>query len=618
MAKKPSQILKSVRQRNYLAKDFDSLKSVILNYAQTYYPDRMTDFSENSLGGLFLDMAAYVGDNMSFYLDHQFNELDPDTVVELTNLQKLIKSAGIKATGASPAYVTCTFLIEVSAVKQQDSNGNTNYIPKEDCLPVVKAGSIFSTPNGINFRLLKDINFSQRKSDGSYFATIKIGKTFNQEVSTLYVTMEGDCVSGFQKEKIFSIGTFKSFRKITLPDTDVHEIVRVTDSNGNIYYEVSDLSEDVVYTNIAGNSQLEEDKLQLIPAPYRFTKDFDLTSKLTSLTFGGGNADSLEDDVIPDPSEFAIPLPGTSTFSRTAINPRKLLTTRTLGVAAENVSLSIVYRYGGGLFHNVNANSITIVQNLDIVFPLTPTPSLGQSVTNSLEVTNVLPANGGENAPTANELKELINASKTSQERIVTKEDLLARVYTLPSNFGRVFRASVRANTDNPLATKLFVVSRDLDGNLTTSSDVLKENLARYLNSYRLISDAIDILDSPIINVGLKFNVVIDPKFNPSLVIQSIILQLKNYFDIRNSQIDKPINLSDISNIIYTIDGVTSIPINGITVSSITGVKGVREYSNFNYDIKSATLVQRNLIVPPEGGIFEMKYPDLDIEGQSV
>jgi hypothetical protein len=614
MPKKPDQILKSVRQRNYLAKDFDGLKSVIVNYAQQYYPNALTDFSENSLGGLLLDMAAYVGDNMSFYLDHQFNELDPTTVIETKNLQRLLISSGVKARGASPAIVDCTFLIEIP------TNGNVPPAISKNLLPIIRAGSVFSSADGINFNLLEDVDFSKTDPDGNLIANIVNGRvTSNGTVLSFFVSTTGACTSGDERTVNFDIGSFVPFRQIVLNDSNISELIKVVDTDGNVYYEVNDLSENVVYKNIPQYSADQEQSLQLISAPYRFIKNYNIQDQTTTLTFGGGNASILQDDAIPDPTEFAISLPNTKTFSRKAINPQNLLNTRTLGVANENVSLSITYRYGGGLTHNVTTNSITLVKNLNIFFPLNPSPTLGQAITNSLEVTNLSPAVGGENPLTSDELKTLTTTIKNSQERIVTKEDLLARVYTMPTNFGRVFRAASRSNPDNPLATRLYITSRDKNGNLAMSSDALKLNLVKYLNQYRMISDAIDIMDSPIVNIKISFSVVINPQYNSSLVIKDIINEMQNFFNYRNLQIDKPINITELINIIFSIDGTISLPSeNGLKITNLVGKINNKNYSNYSYDIKNATLKQKGIILPPVGGIFEVKYPNFDIEGFSV
>jgi hypothetical protein len=372
-----------------------------------------------------------------------------------------------------------------------------------------------------------------------------------------------------------------------------------------------------VYRNIinsSSDSALVKDGLRVIPAPYRFIKSTSLANRITTLTFGGGSADTFEDDIIPDPSEFAIAFPYSKTMSRVPVNPEKLLKTNTLGIAAADTTLTVVYRHGGGLSHNVAPGSIKSITNLNIVFPKSPSNTENVRVRNSLEITNLERAQGGEDALTKEDLVALIPLVKNSQERIVTKEDLLARVYTMPSNFGRVFRASIASNPNNPLATQLFIISRNVDGKLVNSPDTLKINVRKYLNSYRMISDSIDILDAKVVNLQLKFAVVIDPSLNRTTVLSSILSALQRQFEIKKMYIDQPVILSDVVNTIFTIDGV--IAVDNVQFSNVSGVLNGREYSSITHDIKSYT--KRQIVFPPTGGIFEIRYPEVDIIARVV
>lgn len=605
--------LKSVRQRKFLAKDFDSMRALLLEYARLYYPDRIRDFSESSFGGLMLDFAAYTGDVLSFYLDHQFAELDYSTAVENKNIQRALQTAGVPVVGAAPALVPVTVFIQVPA-----QNAHNVVAPMEDAIPIVQAGTIFTADNGVTFILLEDIDFSLRRSDGSYRAKVKVGqKSPSGTPQTFIMAYSGVCVSGQETTESVSIGKdFVPFRQLTLTNANVSEIVSVTDGFGNTYYQVDALTHDVVYRNVLNTAKdlaLVKNTIKIIPAPYRYTHDTDLNTRRTTLTFGGGNADTLEDDVIPDPSDFAIALPYSKTFSRVPINPQQLLQTKTLGVAATDTTLIINYRYGGGLNHSVSPGTIQTVTTLKMFFPGNPSPGVAGSVRNSIECTNRVPAAGGEDAPSADELKALIPAIRNSQSRIVTREDLLARVYTLPSNFGRVFRAAIRSNPNNPLATQLFIVSRDPQSKLIVSPDTLKRNLITYLNPYRMISDAIDILDARVINVTCQFDVLIDPTLNRATILQNILTKLQKTFDIKNFNIDQPIVISDVNNVIFSVPGVLSI--NAIQFHNITGVVANRSYSNVSYDVAANT--QQGIIFPPGGGIFEVRYPEVDIIGRA-
>ena len=601
---------KEVRNRTYLGKDFDGFRSKLLSYAQQYYPDQIKDFSEASMGGLLLDFASYVGDSMSFYLDHQFTELDPETVIETSNIERMLRSSGVPITGASPAIVDETFYIEVPSL-----NGS----PREDCLPIIKTNSTVQSNSGISFILTDDIDFSVKTSSGQYLAQVKPGKVSNGTVNSFIMSNSGVCISGYETTETFTLSGFTPFRKLTLSNPDVTEIVSVIDSSGNVYYNVSALTDDVVYKNSPNpNSDVDQvpDVVTVIPAPYRFTTETSLSDRTTTLIMGGGSAATFDDDAIPDPSEFAIPMRYHKTFSRISIDPEQLISTKTLGIVAANVTLSVTYRFGGGLNNCVPANSIQATQTLLVTFPLNPPINLSRSVRDSIEVNNLSAAKDGDDAPTIDTLKSLIPSSRNSQERIVTRNDLLARVYTMPSNFGRVFRATIKPNPNNPLSIQLHVISRDINNRLTTCSDSLKKNLRTILNPYRMISDAIEILDMRVLDVQIKFEVFVDPVLNKSLVIQACLDSLKRYFDIKKWQCDQPIIVSDVWNALMAVQGV--IAVNQVQFIPVSGITNGMEYSNDIFDVDSNT--QKGFIMTPTSGasIFEVRYPNVDIIGKGV
>jgi len=605
-------LFKSVKQRKFLNKDFEGFKSDLFEYARIHFPDKIQDFSDSSLGGLFLELASYVGDVQSFYLDHQFHELDPTTATEFKNIERHLKNSSVKVVGGSPSVVYEDFSIEVPA----DSTQNPP-VPLTSSLPIIQAGSTVKANNGIVFELLDDLNFND-STNGKYDADIRIGnRDSNNNPTTFIMTRNGMCISGKRATETFSVNGFESFKKITLANSNVTQVISVRDSQDNEYYEVQFLTQDTVFKpilNYGNDNNLVKQNLILIPAPYRFITDTSLSTRLTTLTFGGGNALTMNDDAIPDPSNYALPLYGKTTFSRFTLNPTSLLQSPTMGVITPNSTITIEYRYGGGLNHNVAENSIRGLDNILMSFPNGPASNISQFVRRSLSVNNSQPANGGEDPPTVDDLKALIPANRASQERIVTKEDLLARVYSMPSNFGRVYRASVKENANNPLATQLYIISRNAEKQLIISPDSLKKNLETYLNSYRMISDAIDIMDAKIINIKVEFSVVINPEHNTNIVLQNIISRLKNYFQTSNFQIDQPIVISDLHNIIYNNTGVISV--NSVKIKNITNSIGEREYSDIQYDIDSNII--KGILVGPPGSIFEVKYPDFDIEGTSL
>lgn len=605
--------IRSVRQRRFLNKEFDSFRADLVEYARSFYGDKIVDLSEASMGGLLMDMPAYVGDVMSFYLDHQFSELDSETAVETENIQRALRRAGVDITGASASAVFVSFFIEVPAASE---NGVIR--PKSSTLPIIEAGSSCRAENGIEFELTHDIDFGRVDSDGNLTTPYRIGATTGAGVPLTFVLRgEGLCISGFNESESFTFNGFVPFRRVTLSNSNVSRIVSVTDSLGNVYYQVGNLVEDVVYKaipNTGDDSNRAESILQLLPAPYRYTTEVALGDRSTTLIFGGGDASTLEDDAVPDPSVFALPLYGKRTFPRLSLNPQKLLDTKTLGISSTDATVTVSYRYGGGLTHNVDPDTIRFVSSLVMNFPSTPPANVATAIRASVVVSNSKKAIGGLDAPTPDELKELVPLARNAQSRIVTKPDLIARVYTMPSDFGRAFRAAARSSPSNPLATQLFLICKDADEKLELASDALKDNLRIFLNGYRMISDAIDIVDARIVNFKITYEVTVDMTMNKKTVLQTINTKLRNFFSVNNFHIDQPIVMADIQNLVYNTSGVTSV--NQIKLENISGFIDGRQYSDVYHDIISYT--RKGASIPPPGGIFELKFPDDDIIGKAI
>ena len=607
--------IKKSRSRTFLAKDFESFRAELLTYARVYFPDKIKDFSEASMGGLFLDMAAFVGDSLSYYLDHQFTELNPLTAVERKNILRHLRMVGVDVVGSSPSSVLTKFYLKIPAEQKTDGT----YGPKASALPVIRNGTVCTSASGINFNLVEDLDFSATDEDGNFYANLTIFEKNDAGNPSSYVmSLQGLCVSGNETVDEFNIGTAHvPFRELTLLNTDVSDIISITDSDGNTYYQTETLSQDTVFRAVMN---LDEDgnyvpmNLEVISAPRRFIANHNPTTRLTTVRFGSGDAETFDDDIIPDPSTLSLPLYGKKTFSRFAIDPNSLLKTQTLGISPKGVKLKIRYRYGGGLSHNVAAGSIRLIKHLNMDFQNTPTAADAVYVRGSIEIKNLDPARGGDRAPTLEDLRTKIPSARQMQSRIVSKQDLLSRIYTMPNEFGRVYRAGIRTNPVNPLSAELFIISRDRFGKLTTSPDALKRNLSTYLNEYRLISDAIDILDASVSNFQIKFGIMSAPGANKNGVIQTVISRIRDIMKIDNFQIDQPILLDDITNVIINTPGVVSLL--SLEVLPKTGVDNDRTYSDFYFDYAGST--RNKIIVGPPGNIFELKYPDSDIIGSSL
>ena len=621
-------------KRSYLARDFNSLKRELLNHARTFFPDQIDDFSEAGLGGMFVDMLAYIGDSMSYYLDHQFNELSWQNSIELVNVKRHIREAGVEIYGASPSTAYVSVFIKLP---YEMSNENKK-VYKISAMPIIKEGTQFLSTNGIRFNLMEDIDFSTRTIDGKkyVFENNEIREVLNNTNFDI-VYMSGMCVSGEIKTENFVVADeFIPFREIALAEQNVSLIEEVKDSDGNVYYCVDNLSQDNVFTirsNKKYSNNSMENVISLLPAPYRFTKSMDPQTFLTTLTFGGGDSLADDNDILPDPSDLSMPLYGKKTFSKFSLDPNSLLKTHTMGVSPRGTTISVKYRHGGGFNHNIAAGSINQVSFLDIEFPTDVERADAVTVRSSLSVLNKIKAAGGSAPPTLSQLREQIPTARNSQKRIVTKEDLLARIYSLPAPLGKVFRAAMSEAPNSNGQIEIALISRDFDGTLvnfssmqSTSNDLqvapdnLKLNLKTYLESFRMINDSYIIMDAAIHNFGLLINVIGTPGSQKELVAQSIITNLKEILSIDKFHINQPLSMGDINYAILSADGVSSLDNSGIrkavTVESLTGVRfdGNDEFSYGLSKSFDADIVEKGFIFPRKSGIFELKYPDFDIK----
>ena len=605
--------IKKEQNRTFTARDFESLRSQLLDTARTYFPDKIQDFSEASIGGMFLDFAATVGDSLSYYLDHSFRELDPTRAVEPDNILTHLRNSGVDIVGASPSSVSLTYTITVPA--EQDAVSKL-YRPKLSALPIILAGTSASSFSGITFYTTDDLDFAETDENGNFLATYTISSTgADSNPTTFKVSRDVNAVSGTETTETITVPeSFVPFREITLSEKSITAVLSVTDSDSNTYYEVSSLSEDTAFLKVKNpfpDADQVRKYMQVISIPYRYLSRYDPTTQLLTLRFGSGNASTLDDDIVPDPSELSLNLFGKPVVTKFSIDPQKLLETQTLGISPRGTTLTTRYRYGGGLDHNVPSNSIETIDTLSISFRRSPSAVDARTVRQSVLVTNQFPSAGGDSPPTLEELQTRITSARKSQRRVVTREDLLARIYTLPNEFGRVYRAAVTDNPINPGSVQLFVLSRNADGSLGLSPDTLKKNISVYLNELRLIGDAVDILDAKVINYQVKYSIVVADNANKSQVVTNVNVALAAALDKKYFNINQPIIADDITNIIINSDFVISLE--ELQITPITGNTDNRTYNSATFDFKQTQIT--GAVIPDRGSIFELKYPDFDIVG---
>ena len=450
MARNIKKQIKIEKNVSYTSKDFLSLRNDLRRYTAVHFPSVLVDTSDSSLAGLLIDLAAYVGDNMTYYLDHQFNENSLERAVETENIERFVREAGVEVKGASPAIAPIKMTVNVPAVVEEGE-----YFPNRDYLPKIKKESSFASNPGVDFYLLDDVDFAATNDDDELKASVEVGSVSSGVPSSFDLTLTGFVTSGITSEETFPIdASFTPFRRITLNKDNVHEIISVKDSDDDEYYEVQSLTQSTVFqrmVNSRKDAEASPERLRLIHAPKRFVRERSSATGKTSLLFGSGNEEVFDEDIIPDPSEHAITLFGDKkVVDKVTIDPNSFLGTQTLGISPQNTTLTVRYRSGGGLDHNVGASQIVSIKSLITEFQIAVPTSIASAIRASISVTNVIPARGGEDEPTIEELRSIALFNQNAQNRVVTREDLIARVYSMPANFGRVYRVAVSDNPRNP------------------------------------------------------------------------------------------------------------------------------------------------------------------------
>tara|TARA_A100001515_G_scaffold22183_1_gene16846 strand:+ start:1702 stop:3639 length:1938 start_codon:yes stop_codon:yes gene_type:complete len=624
---------------SYLGRDFSSIRQNLIEFAKTYFPNSYNDFNEASPGMMFIEMASYVGDVLNYYVDNQFKETLLQHAEERKNIFDIVQAYGYKPSLAIPSTVE----LELSQTLPS-KNISGVYSPDFDYAGVVSANGIVSSETAIDFTLLDDVNFKTSSSLDTSNVEIVADNGSNP---TLYrVTKKVLAKSGTTTSEDFTFTSAKKFDKIVLSNTKVTEIISIVDSNGNKYYEVPFLAQDTVFESVENTSlndpTLSEHSmdtpylLKLIKTARRFTTYVREDNKM-EIRFGAGVSDNADETLVPNPDNVGSALSFGVSHLDTAFDPTNFMKTRTFGLAPSNTTLTITYRYGGAVEHNVRSNSITYLKDITFTVPSSGLDSDKVSTAeNSLSVINTEAASGGASEESLVEIKQNAAGYFNAQNRAVTQADYITRVYSLPQKYGNIAKAYIvqdeqlRMNEQdepekisNPLALNMYLLGYDGSKKLTNLNQAVKQNLKMYLSQYRIVTDAINLKNAYVINIGIKFAIVTQRGFNANDVLFKCIQRVRNHFNIDKWQIGQPIVLSDIAYQISLVDGVASVvpPPNNNPDNDLIIVENKATtsggYSGNVYDIKMST---RNGVVytSKDPSIFELKYPDTDIEGRVV
>jgi len=649
----------SRREIKYLNRDFSSFKSSLIEYSKTYFPRTYKDFSDASPGMMFIEMASYIGDVLSYYTDYQFKESLMPYAEERKNVLALANYLGYKTKPTKSA----TTNIDLYQLIPSTKDSNNNYIPDNNYALKIREYMEVSNESGVSFITTDPVDFSLDSKFSPREVTVY--SRDNYGIPQFFLLKKSvKVIAGKITTKSFTVGTAVPFYKISLSELNVIDIIDVKDSDNNKWYEVDYLAQDLVFTETENTDFTNNTYVQYSSEVPKLIKSFKTSRKfvvnvtannITYLEFGAGT-DATSDEVIYPNSELVGI--GLTNIGNLNLNydTSKLLNSETFGQSPSNTVLTVQYLVGGGLLSNSPSDTIKNISSvtyLNDTTGLTPSQnSLLTTIKNSLRISNSNPAIGGKNEESVEEIRQNALANFGSQNRTVTVDDYISRIYSIPPRFGSIAKVMVIPNSDlsistnqillngfinnqnqttlinnssennyrkvnfdvsNPFSLNLYILSYNSNKNLTQINEALVYNIRQYLQKYKIISDSVNIIDGYIINIGVDFKILVYNNFNKKEVLDQCLQKAKDFFNIDKWYFNQPININQFELELAKIEGVQSVA--EVTFKNLTQNDG--DYSPHEYNLFEAT---HNKIIYPslDPSVFEVKYPDNDIRGAVI
>ena len=611
------------RDIKYINRDFPSLRQSLINYSKTYFPTTYTDFSPSSPGMMFMELSAYIGDVLSFYQDNQFQETFLQYAREAKNLYDLAYMMGYKpkVTGVSNADID--FFQKIPA----KSDGAGGYIPDYNYALLISENSQITAQSNSNVKFLVEDPIDFDTSSSLDPTTVSIYEENAGVVNYFLLKKSRKAISATINTTTISTGQIpQEFFTTNIIANNIIGILDITDEDGNIWYEVPHLGQEMVYDSIKNTNPNDPNTYQDTDVPYllknkqvsrRFATRFTSTNNL-QIQFGAGKTTNVDEEVTPNTDNVGLGLPFEKDKLTAAYSPQNFILSNTYGIAPTG-QLTVRYLTGGGAGANVSAGDLTNLSNSTVTFQNTGlTEVTANSVFNSLSVVNPLAATGGSDGDSNEEIRQNSISNFSTQLRTITADDYLVRALSMPPKYGVISKAYIeKTKLENvgageiPSTLDLYILSQNSNSKLINASSTLKQNIQTYLSQFRIIGDSINIKDAFYINVGLTFEIIVKPNFNNNEVLRACLNSLKNYFSLDKWQINEPIQINEIFLLLDNVQGVQTVK----KVEFNNKVGG--NYSQYAYDLEGATL---NSVIYPslDPMIFEVRFPNTDIKGKVV
>lgn len=657
---------------SYVGKDFATLKQNLIEFTKTYFPNTYSDFNESSPGMVFVEQAAAIGDMLSFYQDTQLKESMLSYATERKNVIALAQSMGYKPKVTTPAVTT----LNVYQIVPFSGSGNNN-APDETYYLKIKEGMEVesSTDSTIIFRSVDMVDFSNptdREID-------VLERDANGEPTKYLITKKVKAISATEKTTSIQFDSDIDYPSKTISDTNIISIVSVEEEDGTKWYEVPYLAQESIFVeqpNTESNTGELSNESTLVPyilevqkVPRRFSVKVNNDNTI-DLQFGSGDTTLDDNQILPNPKNVGLGLANSVQRLNQGIDPSNFLKTNTFGIVPQNKTLTIKYLVGGGIQSNVNTGDLIRIRNIQFVEDLLAVENLAlyNATKGTVEVENIEAAIGGRGAESIEEIRQNALAMFGSQNRAVTRQDYIVRALSMPEKYGSVTKVYVSPDGEidnnspssilaspqnitefvnlvqslqtattqqiqtelvkylnqkktsvgeinNPFAINMYVLGYNQNKKLSLLNKAVKENLKTYISEYRMLTDAVNIIDGFIINIGVDFEISVYSNYNKREVLANCLTQLQDHFNIDNWTFNKPINISEIELLLANVEGVMSVP--SVKISNICRSDNNEDYSPNRYNIEQAT---KGKIVYPslDPSIFEVKYPNKDIKGRAI
>jgi hypothetical protein len=612
------------RDIKYLNRDFSDFRNRLIEFSKTYFPNTYNDFSPASPGMMIIEQSSYVGDVLSFYLDNQFQENFIQFAQQTNNVYELSYMFGYKPKTTGVAQATVDFYQQLPA-----KNVGGTIVPDYDyALTINENTTISSTAGGnIPFLLQDKIDFSFSSSQDP--TEISIYQISGDSPQYYLLKKSRKTISSQINSQTFTFTTPENFTTIEINSPNIVKILDIIDSDGNMWYEVDHLGQEMVYKKIKNtnindpNNVLDSGEvpylLSLEKVQRRFSTRFTSVGTL-QIQFGSGTAVDNDEDIIPNPNNVGLGLLTQQSKLTSAYSPTNFLYTDTYGIAPSNTTLTVRYLTGGGVTSNVDANTLTTLNTTNINFnQINLNATTANYIFGSLSSNNPEAASGGRAGDTVEEIRQNTLSLVSSQKRSVTADDYLVRALSMPSEYGAISKAFIEQPklTDNQVSTietlNLYCLTQNAQGHFSQPSNAVKQNLRTYLSQNRIIGDNIEIRDAFIINIAVNFEIIVLPEYNNNEVLLRCINLLIDYFSRDKWQINQPILLREIYINLDKVRGVQTVK--NVKITNKAGT--TMGYSQYSYDIDGAT--QNQVVYPSlDPSIFEIKFPQTDIKGKVV